>query len=305
MKKVEYEKMTDYEKDVLNTFFKVVNEAGPYDDVFGYRTYAECGICIQKKGDTWITYHMERCSKSGNREYKDVYDMAIDLFEVLDKEGTDYCVSHFPKKEEFTNKKNNIKNLKLYTGCLIIVDMVKGFVETGGLSDQDIKRIIPRIIELIKEARKEGKLIVFVKDTHTEDSVEHERFGEILHCIFNTIECELADELKEFANGEDVIIIEKNSTSYMEAPEFRTLMEQQVEMNEFDVVGCCTDICVINGTIGLANYLDQWNRRHVIRVHEDAIATYGEAARQEYVNAANLLMKQQGIQLVKQYKKVA
>ena len=82
-------------------------------------------------------------------------------------------------------------------------------------------------------------------------------------------------------------------------------MEQQVEMNEFDVVGCCTDICVINGTMGLANYLDQWNRRHVIRVHQDAVATYGENARQEYVNAANLLMEQQGIQLVKQYKKVA
>ena len=85
----------------------------------------------------------------------------------------------------------------------------------------------------------------------------------------------------------------------MEAPEFRKLMEQQKNMNEFDIVGCCTDICVANGTIALANYLDQNNRKHNIRVHEDAIATYAEAARQEYVDAAKLLMKQQGIQLVK------
>lgn len=198
-----------------------------------------------------------------------------------------------------------MKNLKLYTGCLIIVDMVKGFVETGDLSDKKIKEIIPRIIELIKEAKKEGKLIVFIKDTHTEDSVEHERFGGLIHCLINTIQCELADELKPYENGGDVITIEKNSTSFMEAPEFRTLMAQQVEMNEFDVVGCCTDICVTNGAIGLANYLDQWNRRHIIRVHEDAVATFNEANRQEYVAAAKLLMRQQGIQLVKEYKKVA
>ena len=198
-----------------------------------------------------------------------------------------------------------MKNLKLYTGCLIIVDMVKGFVETGDLSDQKIKEIIPRIIELIKEARKEGKLIVFIKDTHTEDSAEHERFGGLIHCLINTIQCELADELKPYQEGGDVVTIEKNSTSFMEAPEFRTLMAQQVEMNEFDVVGCCTDICVTNGAIGLANYLDQWNRRHIIRVHEDAIRTFNEANRQEYVDAAKLLMRQQGIQLVKQYKKAA
>ena len=98
---------------------------------------------------------------------------------------------------------------------------------------------------------------------------------------------------------EDTISIEKNSTSFMEAPDFRELMKHEQEMNDFDVVGCCTDICVINGTIGLANYLDQWNRRHTIRVNEDAIATYGEANRQNYVDAAKLLMEQQGIQLVK------
>ena len=51
--------------------------------------------------------------------------------------------------------------------------------------------------------------------------------------------------------------------------------------------------------MGLANYLDQWNRKHKIRVHLDAIATYGEANRQNYVEAAKLLMEQQGIELVK------
>lgn len=192
-----------------------------------------------------------------------------------------------------------IKNLKMYEGCLIVVDMVNGFVREGVLHDEEIGKIIPRQIELIKEAKNEGKLIVFIRDTHDENSVEFERFGNTTHCLDNTSENELVDELKVFENGEDTITIKKNSTSFMEAPEFRELMEYQKDLNEFDIVGCCTDICVVNGTLGLANYLDEWNRSHTIRVHEDAIATYGEEARGNYVDAAKLLLEQQGAQLVK------
>ena len=192
-----------------------------------------------------------------------------------------------------------IKNLKMYEGCLIVVDMVNGFVREGVLHDPKIADIIPRQIELIKEAKHEGKLIVFIKDTHTKDAVEFERFGNTNHCLEGTYESELVDELKVFENDPDTVVIEKNSTSYMEAPEFRELLQYQTELEEVDVCGCCTDICVVNGTIPMGNYFDQWNRRVKIRVHEDAIATYNEANRKEYVDAAKLLMKQQGIQLVK------
>ena len=192
----------------------------------------------------------------------------------------------------------NVKKLKFYKGCLIVVDMVNGFVREGALHDEEIAKVIPRQIELIKEAKKAGKAIIFIKDTHDKDAVEFDRFGGS-HCVRGTKEAELVDELKPFENDEDTFIIEKNSTSFMEAPDFRKLIEDHPEMFEFDIVGCCTDICDFNGAMGLANYLDQWNRRHIIRVHEDAIATYAEDARQEYVFAAKLLMEQQGIQLVK------
>lgn len=191
----------------------------------------------------------------------------------------------------------NVKNLKMYEGCLIVVDMVNGFVREGVLHDPNIAKIIPRQIELIKEAKNAGKLIVFIKDTHEENAVEFERFGNTKHCVKGNFEADVVDELKEYEK--DGIAIPKNSTCFMEAPLFRELMAKQLLMNEFDIVGCCTDICVVNGAIALANYLDQNNRKHEIRVHEDAIATYAENDRKEYVDAAKLLMKQQGIQLVK------
>ena len=199
----------------------------------------------------------------------------------------------------------NVKNLKFYKGCLIIVDMVNGFVREGELHDEKIADKIPRQIELIKEAKAQGKAIIFFKDTHDENAVEFERFGGKKHCVRGTREAELVDEFKQFENDEDVYVFEKNSTSFMEAPDFRKFIEEQVELNEFDIVGCCTDICDFNGAMGLANYLDQWNRRHTIKVHEDAIATYFENERQEYVDAAKLLMKQQGIQFVKKNNRAA
>lgn len=193
----------------------------------------------------------------------------------------------------------NIKNLKVYNSALIIVDMVNGFVTEGELHDERIGNIVPRQLELIKEAKNEEKLIIFIKDTHTKKSVEFERFQNTTHCLARERESDLISQLKIFEGLKDTISIEKNSTSFMEAPAFRKLMEMQQQMNDFDIIGCCTDICVANGSIGLANYLDQQNRLHTIRVHEDAIATFAEDMRQNYVEAAKLLMTQQGIQLVK------
>ena len=197
---------------------------------------------------------------------------------------------------------NKVKDLKVYEGMLIVVDMVNGFVEEGGLHDKNIKRIIPRQIELIKEAHDKGYIVVFVKDTHDEDAVEFRRFGNTKHCVRGTKEAEVVDELKPFEKMDDTISIEKNSTSFMEAPDFREVVGKAVNVKQVELVGCCTDICDFNGIMDLANYFDQWNREVDITVHEDAIATYSEDIRGEYVDAAKLLMKQQGIKLVSKKK---
>lgn len=194
---------------------------------------------------------------------------------------------------------NKIKNLEVYEGMLIVVDMVKGFTDEGVLHDKEIKKIIVRQKEIIEEAQKKGYLIVFIKDTHDKDSTELKRFGNVGHCMKETPEAELTEELKEYENMPNTISIEKNSTSFMEAPQFREVMKQAQNIKDINIVGCCSDICVINGAMGLANYCDQWNRDVEIKIHEDAIATFDEENRQEYTNAAKLLGKQQGIQYVK------
>ena len=192
----------------------------------------------------------------------------------------------------------NVKNLKVYETALIVVDMVNGFVNEGVLHDKNIRKIVPRQLELLEEAEKKGSLIILVKDTHNKNATEFKRFGNTTHCIQGTSEAELIDELKPFEQKDNVITVEKNSTSLMESLEFREIVKQAENLKEVNFVGCCTDICVFNGAMGLANYYDEWNRDVTINVHEDAIATYSEDEREEYVQSAKLLMKQQGINLV-------
>lgn len=191
-----------------------------------------------------------------------------------------------------------IKNLKCYEGMLIVVDMVNGFVRKGVLHDEKIAEVVPRQLEIIKKAKTKGDLIVFIKDTHDKNSTEHKRFGEH-HCDRGSGEEELIDEFKMMENDENTISIEKNSTSFMEAPDFRGVVLEATNIKKVEVVGCCTDICDFNGAMGLANYYDQWNRDVAIEVHTDAVATFAEEARKNYVDAAYLLMEQQGIILVK------
>lgn len=192
----------------------------------------------------------------------------------------------------------NVKNLKVYETALIVVDMVNGFINEGVLHDKNIKKVLPRQLELLEEAEKKESLIILVKDTHDPNATEFKRFGNTTHCIKGTSEAELIDEFKPFEQKDNVITVEKNSTSLMESPEFREIVRQAENLKEVNFVGCCTDICVFNGAMGLANYYDEWNRDVTINVHEDAIATYSEDKRGEYVRSAKLLMKQQGINLV-------
>lgn len=192
---------------------------------------------------------------------------------------------------------NKIKKLEVYKRMLVVVDMVNGFVREGVLHDEKIADIIPRQLELIKEAQANNNLVVFIKDTHDIDAVEFGRFGNVGHCVRGTSEAELVSEFRKFEDDDDTLSIEKNSTSFMEAPDFRSLIGEAVNLERIDVVGCCTDICVANGTIGMANYLDQNNRNVKVVVHADAIATYAEDKREEYVKAALLLMEQQGIKI--------
>jgi len=186
-----------------------------------------------------------------------------------------------------------MKNFKDIKKLLINVDMVNGFVKTGAMADPYIQHIIPEHIKLMKE--NEGSIVI-VKDTHEPDCREFKRYP--VHCVKGTEEAELADELKQFEK--DAIVYEKNSTSTIYAENFLNDIDKMENLEEVIIIGCCTDICVLNLAIPLQNYFDQKDRNIIITVPKNAVETYDAPNhnREEYNEIAFKLMKQAGINLV-------
>lgn len=194
-----------------------------------------------------------------------------------------------------------MRDLKIYKKALIIVDMVNGFVKEGVLHDKQIMEAVPRQIELLEEYKKENELVIFIRDVHDTNAVEFKRFGDTIHCLEGTHEAEIIDELIPYTKEDNALIFTKNSTSYMMIPELKNTLLEASNVKTYDVVGCCTDICIVNGVLPMMNYFDQINREVEVRLHEDGIETYDSLNhdRNKYSEAAYLLMEQQGVKKVR------
>lgn len=189
-----------------------------------------------------------------------------------------------------------MKDLRDITKLLVNVDMVNGFVKKGAMADPYIQHIIPEHIRLMEKIKKEQEGIAIIKDTHKEKCREFNRFP--THCMEGTEESKLIEELKGFEK--DALIYQKNSTSTIYAPNFIEDIEKMKNLKEIIIIGCCTDICILNLAIPLQNYFDQKDVEIEIIIPKNAVETYDGSNhnREEYNTIAFKLMKQAGISLV-------
>ncbi len=194
-------------------------------------------------------------------------------------------------------KKENLEDVKK---LLIVVDMVNGFVREGAMASQNIEHIIPEIERIVKEfTESNDKQVAFVKDTHEPNAREFKRYP--VHCLKGTSESQNVDELKKYESMS--LIHEKNSTSAIFPDGLLRNIDSMKKLEEVVIVGCCTDICVINLAIPLQNYFDQINRDIAIIVPKNATETYDAPNhnKDEWNDMAYKFMEQSGIKLVKEY----
>lgn len=180
---------------------------------------------------------------------------------------------------------------------LIIVDMVNGFVKVGSLADSKIGLIIPKQIKLIKDFIEKKQQIIFIKDSHTKDSIEFKTFPP--HCIKGTKEAEIVDELKPYTKY--ALEYEKNSTSTIYAPGFMENIKKYKKLKRVVITGCCTDICILNLALPLKNYFNQNNLDIEILIYKDTVETFDSPNHNKdtYNKMAFKLMENAGITLVK------
>lgn len=189
-----------------------------------------------------------------------------------------------------------MKELEKIEKLLINVDMVNGFVKKGAMADSYIEHIIPEHIKLMKQIKEKEEAIAIIKDTHKENCREFNRYP--AHCVEGTEEADLIDELKQFE--EDALVYLKNSTSTIYAPNFLEDIDKMINLKEIIIIGCCTDICILNLAIPLQNYFDQKDREVKITIPKNAVETYHASNhdREQYNEMAFKLMSQAGINLV-------
>ena len=121
---------------------------------------------------------------------------------------------------------------------LIVVDMQNDFID-GSLGTKEAQAIVPRVAAKIKEYVENGDEVIFTRDTHSEnylDTPEGKKLP-VGHCIKGTHGWEIADGL--YVDG--AVCIDK--------PNFGWPNWNERTFEEIELVGLCTDICVVSNAL--------------------------------------------------------
>ena len=140
------------------------------------------------------------------------------------------------------------------TKYLIVVDMQNDFV-SGRLSTKESKNIVANVIEKIKQYPAEN--VHYTLDTHFEfydDTLEGLFIPE--HCKYKTYGWQLDYDVAEatrFKMDNEWI---KSTFASREMPKwFRDKSWEEDDNIEIEIVGLCTDICVISNALILRSYV--------------------------------------------------
>ena len=118
---------------------------------------------------------------------------------------------------------------------LIVVDMQNDFID-GALGTKEAQAIVGNVKKKIEEYHARGDEIIFTRDTHQEDYLETPEGKKlpVKHCIYGTKGWEIAEGL-EVPDG-----------IYIDKPTFGWVHWNEREFDEIELVGLCTDICVVS-----------------------------------------------------------
>lgn len=127
---------------------------------------------------------------------------------------------------------------------LIVVDMQNDFID-GALGTPQALEIVDRVAQRIGAARAEGMAVWFTRDTHDSNYLQTQegRNLPIPHCIRGSHGWAIASKLEVF---KDSPVIDKPAFG---SPELADRAAQLEGLEGIELVGLCTDICVISNAL--------------------------------------------------------
>ena len=147
--------------------------------------------------------------------------------------------------------------------ALIIVDMQNDFID-GALGTPEAQAIVSNVVNKMKNHKNTDTIILFTKDTHKEnylDTPEGKKLP-IPHCIEGTpgwsIAKPIASEFKAdgymtYSSG-TVINGRVLKSTFGSYELLKILDSDEIELDEIELCGVCTDICVISNAIMIKNF---------------------------------------------------
>ncbi|MDF2948255.1 MAG: hypothetical protein K0R07_265 [Sedimentibacter sp.] len=184
-------------------------------------------------------------------------------------------------EQELSGKTIDLNLLDRDKTALFIVDMVVGFVYSGALSSPRVASIANNIAELNEKTK--GYKKIFFLDNHEKDSQEFRYFP--AHCIKGTEEAEIIPELRNiYSDDFNIYYVEKNSTNGFHSKIFQDwLKKYETEVDNYIIVGCVTDICVLQFALSLKSYFNEKNINKTIIVPKNCVETYDVGSHDGYL----------------------
>ena len=121
---------------------------------------------------------------------------------------------------------------------LIVVDMQKDFID-GSLGTKEAVAIVNNVKKKIKEYQDRGDEIIFTRDTHQTDylNTNEGKHLPVEYCIEGTDGWQIEAGL------------EVPGAIYINKPTFGYLNWEAYNLEEVELVGLCTDICVVSNAL--------------------------------------------------------
>lgn len=139
---------------------------------------------------------------------------------------------------------------------LVVIDMQNDFV-TGSLGSLEAQKIVPA---LLSKVQKFKGTVLFTQDTHGDDYLQTQE-GKLLpvkHCILDTDGWQLIPELRAWQKEYSSKIYRKPSFGSIElAADMQRLHQSESSISSIELVGVCTDICVISNALLLKAHLPE------------------------------------------------
>ena len=142
---------------------------------------------------------------------------------------------------------------------LVVIDMQNDFVDRV-LGTPEAVKIVPAVADKIREYAARGDAVIATRDTHGEDylTTQEGRNLPVVHCVRGTPGWQLNADVAA-ALPESAVIIDKPTFGSTELVEVigRYASEAGQENVLVELIGLCTDICVVSNALLLkANYFE-------------------------------------------------